>query len=206
MGESRKPKRLPKEVALMVGGGQKLLAITAALVDAILDVPGATFRTVDRLSKPEGEPTIRQMAAFAVNPMLQVAWSLVLPWIIAACRFSWVYEDITAEHFPLLPDDLKIKSVEVVRSGAVRNTSDVLKWLDEQGLRPATLMELFFWWLTNPDVQQSYLVIALGQTWNGFVACVNSRNYVRRLDLSEVAGVWHVGCHFAAVAKEDKAA
>lgn len=158
------------------------------------------------LNTPEGKSILARLAemivAKAAEPLLQVSWSLVLPWIIAACRFvSFVHPDITAERFPLLPDDLRIKEVKVVEAGRTMSTPEVLKWLDKQGLRPATFLELLFWWLTNQDVHKDCLVVALGQVWNGLVAYVNGNGGSRQLGLRGVADGWYGNDSFAAVEK-----
>ena len=208
MGQRRveKPKRSGAEIKAMVGGGRNLLDIAVKLVAAILGEAGGTTDDVHHLSTPPGRTTIKQMAELAVRraaaPVVQIAWSLVLPWIIAAGRFENINSNITAERFPLQPNDLKIKKVHIVKLRRVSSAVDARKLLDEQGLRPATLLELLWWWLTNPDRQADCLVVALGQVWEGVVPYVHGAGASRELDLCRVADGWTEIYAFAAVEKD----
>jgi hypothetical protein len=53
-----------------------------------------------------------------VAPIVQVAWSMLLPWLIAVCRFTYYMNpNITAEHFPLQFSDLPGLGRTFVRLG-----------------------------------------------------------------------------------------
>lgn len=205
--KERKAKRTDQELGLMMGGAKKFTKILLGIIAAV-EAAGGTARDLEKLEpgKPGAEPLLGELAQFIVGkvaaPMMQVAWNIMLTWIIAACRFvSYVDPDITAEHFPLQPSDLTIKEVVTIAIERAMSTEAVLALLDSMGLRSATLVELLWWWLTNPDKQSNCLVVALGSVWAGQAPCVGSSGDYRELLLRSLAGDWRARCAFAAVRK-----
>lgn len=181
----------------------KAFEVFQAIINMVLDL-GGSDEEVGRLITDKDR--VRQIAELiigkAATPIIQVAWSLVLPWIIAACKFaSYVNGDITAANFPYQPGDLTISDVVIVKIERTMSTPDVLKLLDDKGLRPARLMELLWWWLTHPAEQSNCLVVALGSVWHGFVPYVIGGGGSRELNLDTVGYDWDTRCAFAAVSK-----
>jgi len=197
--------RSAAERSAIVGAAGMMSAVWLALQAAVRQL-GGKDEDLYRLNTPEGQTIIDKMAELVVGtvlaPLTQVAWNLVLNWIIGACRFvTYMHPDITAEHFPLQLRDLTIKEVIDVAIPRSMSTPDVLKFLDEKGLRPATLVELLWWWLTNPAKQSNCLVVALGSVWDGRAPCVCGGGVDRYLDLLALALDWSANCTFAAVRK-----
>ncbi len=207
MEKQKKGKRTDKEIAQMIGGGRKIFKIILGLAAAV-EAVGGTARDLERLEpdKAGAAQLLGQLAQLIVGklsaPVVQVAWNTMLVWIIAACQFvNGVHSDITAEHFPLRPGDLTLKEVIAVTIPHSMSTPEVLKLLDGQGLRPATLVELLWWWLTHPAEQANCLVVALGSVWAGQSPCVDGDGGYRRLHLPSLAVDWGSLYAFAAVRK-----
>jgi hypothetical protein len=136
------------------------------------------------------------------DAVLQVAWSALLPWLIAAGKFiSYVNPNITTEHFPIQSGDFTIKEVVDVAIPRAMSTAEVLAYLDSKGMRAATLVELLWWWLTNPTKRSNCLVVALGSVWGGYVPGVVGDGSFRSLRLNTLAGDWGEDYAFAAVSK-----
>lgn len=176
------------------------------LLEAAVRERGGDDDSIAQLNTAKGQHLIGPIADLLVGkvaaPMVQVAWSVCLAWIIAACKFvSYVHPDITAEHFPPQPGDLIIKEVIDVAIPRSMSTPEVLKFLDEKSLRPATLVELLWWWITNPQKQSNCLVVALGSVWHGSVPYVYGSGDGRGLGLYSVGLDWDTYCAFAAVSK-----
>lgn len=200
--KGRRTKRLPAEEAAMVEGGDKLFRIIVAIIAEVVRLGGAG--KFARLAQPTSQALVTELADLIIGqvavPMVQVAWQAILPWIIAACRFtSFVNQDITAEHFPLQPGDLVVKVVETLGIPRVMSDAEVRKHIDDAGYRPATLVELLWWWLTHPAEQVNCLVVALGSGWDGLVPYVYGGGGSRSLSLLAVAGGFRADCSFAVV-------
>ena len=85
-------------------------------------------------------------------------WDKFLAMLIRACEFSYVNSNITGVNFPYQAGDLEPKQVNVISikqklrelGASVLSTQQVLDYLDSLSYRPARLMELLWWWITNP--------------------------------------------------------
>lgn len=202
---SRRTKRLPQEEQAMVSGGTKLFRIIVAIVTEVVRLGGeGKFAQLD---KPANKAVITELAEMIVGkvavPVVQVRCNVMLGWIIAACRFTaYTNPNITAENFPFVVGDLDIKEVQNVAIPWPMSTKEVRYHLDSLGLRPATLVEVLWWWLTHPEVQSDCLVVALGSDWNSRAPCVKGNGDDRQLSLSTVGYViWSTRWTFAAVGK-----
>ena len=167
---------------------------------------GGDDDAVAQLTTNKGQHLIGPIADLLVNtvavPIMQVGWHLVLTWIIGVCRFvTYVDPNITADNFPFQLGDLTIKEVIKVAIPVAMSTQDVLKFLDNRGLRPATLVELLWWWLTHPAEQSNCMVVALGSVWDGNAPFVGGDGAHRCLALGTVALDCSAPCAFAAVRK-----
>ena len=81
--------------------------------------------------------------------------------LIKKCKFDWVNEFITDKNFP---DKSKPEPTELVHFNEYLSTEEVLKKIDEQGFRPATLRELLEFAIKNPDEQRKFPIAALGSS------------------------------------------
>jgi hypothetical protein len=86
------------------------------------------------------------------------------------------------------------------------STDAVLKALDEEGLRPATISELLAVGIQHSKLQLQFPIIALGSVWqssNGIrrVGYLSSDGGKRELGLNWLGNDWNDTCRFAAVRK-----
>lgn len=84
------------------------------------------------------------------------------------------------------------------------STEDILKYLDKNDLRPATLAELLAFGAENPEIQRRFLIVALSSSW----LCSLGRHCVPYLwggsddrDLGLYWSEWGGCCRFLAVSK-----
>ena len=200
-----------RDVALIVRGAGLLTSIFSALVTAV-QKRGGTEEQIHALATPEGETALAKIADIIagktaeVTAAVQVAWSTLFTWLVGLGRFTYVNLAITAENFPCQPGDfVATMDVVIVKITKVMSTKAVLALLDEQGLRPATLVELLWWWITHPKEQSNCLVVALGSVWGSFVPYVYGSGDDRKLILSLVERVWDEDYAFAGVRKSKAA-
>jgi len=195
----------PGQKSAVRSAAGKMAAIWMAL-EAAVRQRGGNDDAILQLDSEGAQSLLEKIAELLVAkvavPIVNVAYQAVLTWVIAVCRFvSYVDPNITAANFQLQLGDLTLKEVIVVAIDKAMSTADVLQHLDNQGLRPATLLELLYWWLTNPNKHANCLVVALGQVWRGGVPYVYGRGVCRELSLCAVASGWGQVCSFAAVRK-----
>ena len=169
---------------------------------------------IHRLSTAEGSPIIEQIASLILGQTPTVApsdwWNKFLAMMISAGQFvSGVNPNIMGDNFPYQAGDLESKLVEVISiKQRIRDlgvswltTQQVIDYLDSLGYRPATLIELLWWWIKNPSKWNDCLVVALGSVWDGGVPCVGGDGAYRDLYLDSVERGWGEGCEFAVVRK-----
>lgn len=135
-----------------------------------------------------------------------VNYDLSLTEMIAAGKYNWTNDDITAEHFPVSGSGQVEVNVELVHFNRVIESENALKELDKAGFRPATLAELLTFGAKYPDKQREFPIIALGSVWRSRlgrrdVPVLWSRSYERDLHLAWFGHEWDEDCRFAAVRK-----
>jgi hypothetical protein len=126
--------------------------------------------------------------------------------MVAAGKCDWSNSDISSKHFP---SDKKGKvevNIELVHFNRTMESDEVLRELDKQDLRPATLPELLAFGATYPDKQREFPIVALGSVWRGLdgdrvVACLYGNAGDRGLGLDWFVYGWGDDCRFAAVRK-----
>lgn len=108
--DTRKPKRLPKELKMMFGGGASLFKIAVALMTAIWELARELGKTDDeavaaihRLSKPEGKLMLKKMAeaVFGSATATAVVVRRSFADLLAACQQKSVSPDFTEARWPL---------------------------------------------------------------------------------------------------------
>jgi len=117
--------------------------------------------------------------------------------------------DIVSKHFPSQEtgrQDITIGLVHFGKYGKYIETDEVIRELNKNGLRPATLKELLVFGEKYPDFQRDFSIIALGSVWNipgGYrgCACLDGDVSERSLSLCWIGDVWDDSCRFAAVRK-----
>lgn len=126
--------------------------------------------------------------------------------MIASGRYDLVSESITANHFPSTETDVVQKVIYLIKFAGDISNADAIQEIDNLGLRPATLKELLALGAAHPDLQQSYLIAALGSTWlfnsNRVLApCFHGSGTIRSLGLYDTSGGFTSHTRFAAVRK-----
>lgn len=138
--------------------------------------------------------------------IVTVDYSKSLAEMVASGHYDWKNSDIVAEHFPTTQKGVNEVKLELVHLDKNASTDEVLRYLDEHGYRPATLLELLAFGAKYPDEQKKYPVVALGSVWRSsggdrYVACLDCYGAERHLSLSWCGDDWHGRCRFLAVRK-----
>lgn len=198
-------------------GLETLLSVIGFVFELVRTVVAALRKrsgTVDHLRRLLREPELvdKVFDLIVGQPPAPLAapswWSQFLAALIRVCQFvPYVNPDITGENFPLCDGDLAPKSVEIISieeylqklGKSLLSTLEVKAYLDVLGYRPATLVELLFWWLQNPAKWSNCLVVALGSAWCGNVPYVYGDGSFRKLNLYSTENVWNEVYEFAAV-------
>ncbi len=94
-----------------------------------------------------------------------VTYDLTVEEAISAGNYDWSNSDINSKNFPSHQKGTASVVVKLVHFDRDMNLDEVLKELDTQGLRPATLAELLAFGATYPDQQRELRIVALGSTW-----------------------------------------
>lgn len=136
---------------------------------------------------------------------LQVNYDLRLEAAVKAGKYDWVDGYISDKHFPSKRSGLAEIGIQLVHFNKVMSSKDILKELDEMGLRPAELSELLAFGAKYPDEQRKYPIVALGSVWHGwydcqYVPCLERCGGKRGLD-SRFAYGWNECNRFLAVGK-----
>ncbi|MEK7078409.1 MAG: hypothetical protein AAB911_02465 [Patescibacteria group bacterium] len=135
-----------------------------------------------------------------------VDYTRTLSDMISAGHYDSVNDDITADHFPVSGEGVVEVKLELVHFDRVMESDDVLKELDKDGLRPATLAELLAFGAKYPDIQRQFPIIALGAVWQnrrGYrsVPALWGSSIGRFLDLHYFDDGWDGYYRFLAVLK-----
>lgn len=114
-------------------------------------------------------------------------------------------DDITADNFPIVGEGQTKVDALLLHFDRSITAKNVVKKMEEMGLRPATLPELVAYSAKHWKRGQ-LLVVALGSVWedpNGdrYVPCLLRSNPLRHLDLDSWEGAWGEEAHFLAVRK-----
>lgn len=124
--------------------------------------------------------------------------------LLARGNYGYKNPEITSSNFP----GKCVGDFEGVLYHPNRDISseDVLEELDQNGLRPATMLELLIFGAKFPEKLVEFPIAALGQCCLGSsaarcVGCLSRRLVRRRVDLSKWANIWFAYDHFLAVSK-----
>lgn len=126
--------------------------------------------------------------------------------IKAGGKFNWVNDNITSSHFPSSEKGIAEVLIYLANFTRLIRSGDVIKELDRQGLRPATLKELLALGVARPDLQRIDPIVALGSKWRDSggrvgVPCLDGDGGCRRLVLALWRGDWDLHWRFVAVRK-----
>ncbi|MBI3330238.1 MAG: hypothetical protein HYZ81_26465 [Nitrospinae bacterium] len=92
--------------------------------------------------------------------------------VLVGAALAGVYDFLSLKNFTVSPEGKTEVDIELVHFGQMMVTGDVLRKLDQKGLRPATLRELLAFGAQYPAVQRVFPIVALGSSW---VEGINTR-------------------------------
>lgn len=134
-----------------------------------------------------------------------VNYDLSLAEMIAAGKYDWKNDDITAKHFPMKGEDTKEVVTELVHFNQYMESGDVLRDLDKRSLRPATIEDLLSFGAKYSELQRQFPIVALGSIWQHldyrYVPFLWSFSDERYLSLGWFEGRWGDDSRFLAVRK-----
>ena len=119
-------------------------------------------------------------------------------------NYGWSNSDINDDNFQA--DEMHQSEVILKHFDKDMSTEAVLKALDADGLRPATMSELLELGIRYPELQKQFPIVALGSVWQlpyglrnvGYLYCYGGQ---RRLGLRWLDSDWGGHGRFAAVRK-----
>ena len=149
---------------------------------------------------------IWQLPVQASDLPVKVDYSRTVEQMVADGKYDWSHPDIAAKNFRIHSQRKVELTIKLINFNRNMTSKEVLRELDKQGLRPATLPELLAFAARYPDKQREFPIVALGSVWRSFggrrdVPYLWSRSSGRGLGLSWLDRRWSILCHFAAVRK-----
>ncbi len=99
------------------------------------------------------------------NYIVSINYDQTVEQLIEAGKFDKVDDRVTSRHFPSNEKGVAEMLVYLMNFGFTHiNSEDIVKEMDRQGLRPATLKELLALRVAQPKLQQpyGYKIVALG--------------------------------------------
>lgn len=201
------------KVSAMVSGAGMAADVWTRL-DHAVKAQGGTDEDLHLLARGEGQAMIDQIAATLVRAgattrnayPVTTDYGQSLADMIAAGKYDWTNESITAENFPVQGEGTVKLEIVLFHPNRDIESEDVVKELDQMGLRPATLPELCAYGAKYPETQREFPIVALGSSWVGpdgdrCVPCLDGFSQERYLDLGYWDDGWDADCRFAAVRK-----
>jgi hypothetical protein len=170
----------------------EILRVATAQGDSLLD------KFADVMAEAARKP--RETFPVVVNYDLSVEEA------IKAGDYQAVNADITSKNFSWSRSGTANLEISLVRFDHRMSSEDVVRELDEEGLRAAELPEFLAFGAAYPDVQRKFSVIGLGSVWRdrrGYrnVPCLYTASEGRYLDLHWWDDGWYSYSRFAAIRK-----
>ncbi len=155
---------------------------------------------------PAAALTQQAKKAIAQTFPVTVDYNLTIEEMVAAGKYDWSNSAISSKHFPSGGKGTSQVQIELVHFNRTMESDEVLRELDKQGLRPATLPELLAFGATYPEKQREFPVVALGSVWRSLdgdrnVAYLCGGDSGRGLHLDWLGVGWRADYRFAAVRK-----
>jgi hypothetical protein len=193
--------------------GASMAADVWQKLDARVKARGGTDEDMYRLANKEGEGILDmvadrlvKMGAVQRNRYPAKASHKSLQEAIAAGKYDYASDYITAEHFKLEGEIVVAAELVIYPPDRDIESDDVVKELDQMGLRPATLQELCAFGEKYPDIQREFPIVALGSVYvdaygGRFVPFLDCWSAGRRLSLGDWGGEWIPFYRFLAARK-----
>lgn len=205
-----------KDKSVIISGMGVGMSIVQALVGKA-QRRGVPDEVIHSLATPEGEAMLDQFVEIMAGArhttndsnlyLVSVNYALSLEEMVAAGRYNWKNDDITARHFSVKGEGVVDVDIQLAHFDRVMDSSgEVIRELDKVGLRPAKIEELLAFGAKYPDVQRQFPVVALGSVWRRLVGYrvvpFLSRDGGGRYLSLDFFGDWWIECYrFAAVRK-----
>ena len=169
-----------------------ILRVATAQGDSLLDKFADVM--IDAASKK------RDIFPVAVNYDLSVEEA------VNAGDYQAVHTQITSKNFPSTRRGHADLEIVLVRFERRMASEDVVRELEEEGLRAAELPEFLAFGAKYPEVQRKFSVVGIGSVWRdqkGYrnVPCLYSASEGRYLDLHWWDDGWYAYSRFAAIRK-----
>jgi len=203
-----------KNASVLVSAAGVIGGFIDKLVAAFKKVGGTDDQLHQLLVGKQSEEFIAKVADLAMKMAkvvrdgfrIVVDYSKSLVHMIAAGDYDWVNSDISEDHFLVRGQGKVELNPELIHYGKFMDSDDIVRDMDNRGLRPATLPELLAFGATYPDKQREFPIVALGSVWRPWggircVACLCGAGSRRVLFLFVWGGFWHGGFRFLAVRK-----
>jgi hypothetical protein len=170
----------------------EILRVAATQGDQLLD------KFADAIAQAARQP--REEFPLTVN------YDLSAEAAIEAGAYQAVNEAITSKNFPSKRSGQAELAMVLVRFDHRMSSPDVVRELEQEGLRAAELSELLAFGASYPEVQRKFSVVGLGSVWRdrkgyGNVPCLYAASEGRYLDLHWWDDGWYSYSRFAAVPK-----
>lgn len=189
--------------------GASMAADVWQKLDRRVKARGGTDEDMYRLANKEGESILDMVADHLVkvgavqrNRYPVQSKHNSFQEAIAAGKYEFVDDYITAEHFKLEGEIVVDTELVLYHPNRDIESDDVVKELDQVGLRPATLQELCAFGEKYSDIQREFPIVALGSVCvdpNGdrSIPCL-VRDVERKFGLVYWDGEWGPDCRFLA--------
>lgn len=161
-----------KNVSAIISGAGWACDFVGQLIGGLAakgHTPEEIHSLVTAKQRPAMERIVNEVSSFLrglenIFP-LTINYAISLAEAIAKGKYDSVSSDITANHFPGAGVDTAKLEAQLVHFDRIMESNDVLKELDQAGLRPATLQELLAFGEQHPDTQRQFPIVALGSVW-----------------------------------------
>lgn len=158
-----------------------------------------------------GRVTKENLQKFLLNPDGGTGYTVVVNFgktveeMVASGRYDWSNDNFTSKNFSVNGTDVAV-ALELVHLNKVISSEDVLRHLEENGMRPTTVEEFLSFGATYPEIQREFPVLCLGSSWvfpdgDRRVPCLLRGGSDRGLGLCWFGGGWLEDCRFLAVRK-----
>lgn len=189
-------------------------AIVSGMIVENVKKRGLGDDVIHQVARPEGDAPLEKFVDLIAEQNgntstpfpVSIDYGRRLERMIEDGRYDWKNSDINSKNFPVKGKGrgkVEVK-IELVHFNKAMDSDEILKELDKQGLRPATLPELLAFGTQYPEKQREFLIVALSSVWRsrkGYrgVPSLSGPSLGRSLNLSWFGGRWFADCRFAAV-------
>lgn len=181
------------EIKVMASGAGLLTSVWSTLTAAV-ESRGGSAEDLHVLSTPKGKEMLEELAdklvAGSESRAKLAEEERKLQELIQGLKLDWVFNEITAEHFPSADDPAtELSKLEVVHLNKELTTDQVKAELEKRGYQLEGLRSLLIYGKANPEEQRRYPIVALRSGWvnpygNRNSPCLDGAGAKRGLDLS----------------------